>query len=226
MADDIEELRRLIALMAHRVRSPLSVITGRSSVLQATATPDQAHELASIHREANRVSRAIENVLVIANIDTGDASDREWVPVEELVGAALATLGAEFGGLTVEIGIPEGLLVHIDPILGELILVSLLENVARHAAGPADVLARRDGRATIIDIADRGPGLPNGAARALREPMQPGERRGLGFAVCRTIAVRYGGSVDAAARAGGGTTLTITIPDGAPLPKLEREVAP
>lgn len=225
MADDLEHLRMLVSLMAHRVRSPLSVIAGRAGVLMTDAPPDRRRELQSIEREAQRVSRAIESVLVIAHIDNG-RDEREWVPVEELANAAIFHLGNEQHDLVIEYGIPEGLLVHVDPILGELVIVALLENVIRHAPGaPTEIRARRHGAATTIEVVDRGPGLPLGVARTLREPLRAGGRRGFGFAMCHAIVQRYAGTLEAAPREGGGTSISVTIPDGETLPVLEQEAS-
>lgn len=222
MSEELGQLRMLVALMAHRIRSPLSVIAGRAGVLLADAPADRHRDLQSIEREAQRISRALESVLVIAHI--GDGEGREWVPLDEIAGGAVARLGNDQSGLALGYGIPEGLLVHIDAVLGELLVLALLENVLRHAPGSsAEVLGRRVGPATAIEIVDRGPGLPLGAARTLREPLRAGERRGFGFAMCQSIVQRYGGTIDAEARAGGGTSITVTIPDGEMLPAFEQE---
>jgi two-component system sensor histidine kinase KdpD len=202
--------------IAHAVRSPLSVIAGIASVLRETAGPDARPGLDKIMREAQRVSRMLENRVVIAKLGTAPAVRREWVSVEELVGAALARLDPVFAGRTVTTRLAGDLVAHVDAQLGELCLANLLDNVAAHtpAETPTEIAARRIDGVVIVEVADRGPGL---APNAVDRQAGPEDAR-VGLVACRTIAAAHGGSITALRRDGGGSIVRVTFPDGAPLP--------
>src|SRR5262252_8416357 len=120
-----DELRTLLSSISHDLRTPLSVVAGRANVLRATAPDAQRRDLDTIIAEAQRLSRTLENLLAVT--DHERAANREWVPVEELVGAVLARLEPGLAGRNVSVDVPDNLLAHVDPVLGELLLANLVD---------------------------------------------------------------------------------------------------
>lgn len=226
-----EELRNaLLSAVSHDLRTPLASITGMATALQAQSSPDDLRDgLETIVHEAARLSRVLENLLAVTRVEGGEMARREWIPIEELVGPSLARLDEALAGREVGVDIPEGLVGHIDPILGELLLVNLVENAAKHtpAGSKIEISARRDGGACVLEVADRGPGIPPGAEtkifdRFFRAAAPGTQGVGLGLTVCRGIASAHGGTIEALPRDGGGSRFRVTIPDGAPMPVFER----
>jgi two-component system sensor histidine kinase KdpD len=213
-----DELRTLLSSVSHDLRTPLSVITGRASVLRATAAESQQRELDTIIQEAQRLSRTLENLVAVIAVE--QPQFREWVPAEELAGAVLARLEPVLTGRTVAVDIPDNLLVHVDPVLAELLLANLLDAAARHApAGtPLELRARRERRSVIIEVADRGTDTP-----PKPRDLEHTSADQLGLAACRRIAASYGGAVELSQRPGGGTLFHVNLPDGEPLPDLADE---
>ena len=224
-----EELRNaLLSAVSHDLRTPLAVITGMATTLRETAEPSSRDGLDTIVAEAERLSRILQNLLAVTKVEGGAKPRREWVPIEELVGSALMRLDDALAGRKVTVAIDGVDLAHIDPILGELLLVNLVDNAAKHtpAGTPIELTARRDGNAAVIEVADRGPGLADGTERLVFERFfraapssSPGV--GLGLTVCRGIAVAHGGSIEASRREGGGAVFRCIIPDGEPMPTFE-----
>src|SRR5689334_8751945 len=181
-----EELRTLLSAVSHDLRTPLSVITGRASVLRATVREELRRDLDTIVHEAQRLSRTLENLLAIT--EAYREVPREWVPVEELVGAVLARLESSLEGRPVKLEVPDDLLIHIDPVRGELLLANLLDHAATHTApgSPIELTAKRDGRAVAIEVGTRSTELP--AAQAQQLVTQRATRAdGLALAACHTI---------------------------------------
>jgi signal transduction histidine kinase len=87
----------------------------------------------------------------------------------------------------------------------------LLDNAAQHGAGPVTVTARDAGGVLALDVADRGPGLPDDAAEVFTTTRREGHGIGLGLA--RTLAEASGGRLVAAHRPGGGATFTLLVPN-------------
>src|SRR5690349_12248461 len=160
MSWSAEELRTLLSTVSHDLRTPLSVITGRASVLRETVREEHRRDLDTIVHEAQRLSRTLENLLAITEA-TRENTPREWVPFEELVGGVLARLESSLEGRPVELDVPDDLLVHIDPVRGELLLANLLDHAATHTAvgTPLELTAKRNGRAVAIEVATRSPDL-------------------------------------------------------------------
>src|SRR5689334_13116122 len=151
-----EELRTLLSAVSHDLRTPLSVITGRASVLRATVREEHRRDLDTIVHEAQRLSRTLENLLAITEAYR-ENTPREWIPVEELVGGVLARLESSLEGRPVEVEVPDDLLAHIDPVRGELLLANLVDHVATHTpmGSPIELTAKRDGHAVSIEVANR-----------------------------------------------------------------------
>ncbi len=218
-----EELRSsLLSAVSHDLRTPLAVITGAATTLRDDAgglSADARRELlSSIVDDARRLERVLTNLLQLTRVETGLSPAREWVPADELVGAALTRLEDALGDREVILDVDPELLLSIDPVLFEQVLINLIENSLKHGAPPLEIRARgRDGDVEI-EVADRGGGLPADPSRLFekftRASSAPGV--GLGLAVVRAIVEAHGGTVAAETRQGGGALFTIRMPAGTP----------
>jgi two-component system, OmpR family, sensor histidine kinase KdpD len=236
-----EQLRSsLLSSVSHDLRTPLAVITGAASTLLqatsvgATSNPstsaqpepaimlDEAARLdltRSILEEAERLNRLIRNLLDMTRLDSGMSRlKEEWLPLEEVVGPALHRLDAQLVGREVRIDLPSDLPpVAGDAVLLEQAFINLLENAARHGAGPIDIRAWSSAGEVTVEIADRGPGIPAGQEalifekfhRAVSDGSPSGA--GLGLSICRAIVAAHGGRIWAANRDGGGATFRFTL---------------
>ncbi|HEY5947208.1 MAG TPA: ATP-binding protein, partial [Kofleriaceae bacterium] len=227
-----EELRSsLLSAVSHDLRTPLAVITGAATSLRdhsANLTPAARDELlSSIVEDARRLERVLANLLQLTRVETGFVPAREWVPAEEIVGAALTRTEEIRKNRAVETDVPADLLLQIDPVLFEQVLINLLENAMKHGAPPYSIRARRTGEAVEIEVADRGAGLPAGDAARLFEKFVRGSSApgaGLGLAVVRAIVEAHGGSVSAETRSDGGALFRIVMPT--PLPPATPQSTP
>ena len=153
----------LLSSVSHDLRTPLAAITGMATSLRDRATPrpvDETEALDTIVEEAQRLSRLTTNLLSITKVESGAEPRREWVPLEEIVGSALAHV--ELGEHPVTVDVPEAALAHVDAILVEQLLLNLLENAAKHTSPttPISVRGTREADRAVLEVADRGPGVP------------------------------------------------------------------
>lgn len=206
----------LLERAAHQLRSPLSVITGMTSVLRSSASGRTKEGLDTIALETARLTRMLENLFAVTRF-TPAALRREWLPLEDVIGTALGRLEGELVDRQVSIAAGEQVFAHADPMLLELVLVNLIDNAIRFTppGSPIDIAARREHNLAVIEIADRGPGLAPGV---FERPL--GSARGLGLGVCRGIADAHDGAVVCFERSGGGSVFLITLPDAGPMPDL------
>ena len=229
---ETEEIRSsLLSAVSHDLRTPLAAITGAGTALRgddaALAPAERAELIDTIVEEAERLERLVANLLDMTRVQSGTlVVKREWVPVDELVGSALARVEQRLEGRAVTTDVPPALpLVAVDPTLFEHAFVNLLENALKHTprGTPIDIAARRAGDTVEIEVADRGPGLPAGTPEALFEKFARGAPAttpgvGLGLPISRGIARAHGGDVVAQPRPGGGASFLVTLPvaEGAP----------
>ena len=99
------------------------------------------------------------------------------------------------------------------------LLSNLIDNALRYGGAPVDVSARSDGPSVVIEVGDRGPGIPPGEVERLKRPFTRGDPArsggggaGLGLAIVERIARLHGARFDVLAREGGGTLARVTMP--------------
>ena len=233
-----ERLREtLLSSVSHDLRTPLAVITGAgTSLLGAGGELSDAtrRELVeSIVEESQRLNRLVGNLLEMTRLESGAIILRkEWQSVEEIVGASLSRMDERLRGRTVTVDVPPDLpLVALDDVLMEQVLYNLLDNAIKYtpAGSPLEIHVRLEGRAMVLEIADRGPGLPPAEEddvfrkfHRLRRAGEPGGV-GLGLAICRGIVEAHGGTITAANRADGGAVFTVRLPLAGDPPRVEAE---
>ncbi len=229
-----ERLRNsLLSAISHDLRTPLASLVGLADTLNLLSPPltDPQIEIASaIRQSALRMSTLVNNLLDMARLESGRVQlHREWQPLEEVVGSALAACDPVLSAHPVEVRLAEDLpLLHLDAALFERVLINLLENAAKYTpAGTAiHIGAKTAGSDVRITVDDEGPGLPVGSEefvfgkfeRGSRETTTPGV--GLGLAICRAIVQAHGGRIQGENRIEQdqvtGSRFIITLPRGDP----------
>ena len=228
-----EQLRSsLLSSVSHDLRTPLAVITGAASTLvDAAGSIDEETRLdlmKTILEETERLNRLIRNLLDMTRLDSGTVRvKKEWLPLEEVVGSALNRLDARLAGRDVHVELPPDLpLVPCDAVLIEQALINLLENAAKYSEGPIEINATLGPKEVVVEVADRGPGIPAGEQgrvfekfyRAIREGGPSGV--GLGLAICRAIVAAHGGRIWAQNRHDGGASFRFALPIQGEAPAL------
>ena len=237
---EAEQLRSsLLSSVSHDLRTPLAVITGAAGTLVQNephvAEASRKELLQTILDEAERLNRLIRNLLDMTRLESGAVNvKKEWIPVDELVGAALGRMETRLAGRDIRVELaPDLPLVPCDAILVEQALFNLLDNAAKYGADPLEVRATPQQGEIMFEVADRGPGVPAGHEtrifdkfhRAGAEASAGGV--GLGLAICRAIALAHGGRIWVHNREGGGAAFRFTLPiDGQPPPLAKSEETP
>ena len=139
---ETERLRNsLLSAISHDLRTPLAVIAGSaSSLAEGAATLDAAarRELSqTIYDEAQRMNGLVGNLLDMTRLESGALQlNRQWYPLEEIVGTVLNRMSKRLGKEQVSVRLPPDLpLLNIDGVLIGQVLVNLLDNALKYA-GP------------------------------------------------------------------------------------------
>jgi two-component system sensor histidine kinase KdpD len=222
---EAERMRNsLLSSVSHDIRTPLASIIGATTGLLRYKDKLDPHtfELAQIaHEESERLSRWVGNLLQMTRLESGSVQvEKEWQPLEEVVGTTLLRLEKMLADHPLKPDLPDDLpLVLIDSVLIEQVFVNLLENAVKYTppGSPIELSAWAEGREVVVEVADRGPGLPPGEEERIFDkfyrvhPEDPGSI-GLGLTICKAILEAHGGRIWAANRSGGGAVFRFTLP--------------
>jgi len=222
---EAERLRTaLLSSLSHDMRTPLGAIEGAASTLLQEGVPaDEAtrRELAgTILHESQRMTRLIANLLDMIRVETGALQvHREWQLLGDVVGVALLRLDEQLRNHPIATDFPPTLPpVPVDEVLLEQVFVNLLENAVRYTppGTPIEIsAAQRDRDEVVVNVADRGPGLPAGEEERVFEKFHRaagGPGSGLGLAITRAIVTAHGGTIRAALREPRGACISFTLP--------------
>jgi two-component system, OmpR family, sensor histidine kinase KdpD len=220
--------RALLNSISHDLRSPLSTVTGVLTSLKEEGAHlgDSARRelLENACSEAERLNRFVGNLLDMTRIEAGAVKlNLEPCDVQELVGCALAVL--ETRGDTRKVAFnmpPEMPLIPMDLVLMTQVLVNLLENSLKYSqpASPIEIIATIDESWLLLEVADRGPGVPEHDLKRVfdkfyRIPIPEGAGgTGLGLSICKGIVEAHGGRIVAENRIGGGLSIVVRLPLG------------
>jgi signal transduction histidine kinase len=220
-----EQLRdAFIGVLSHELRTPVTTIYAGARMLQSRGARlgGEVREeiVADIAAESERLSRLIEDLLVLARAERGvDLTARGAVLVQHRVRAVVATLAAEWPDRHFTCQVPEQVpLVSGDETYLDQVLRNLLGNAAKY--GRREVAARVTTRQDHVEVSvlDDGPGIEPEElervfelfARAPATKSLPGA--GIGLFVARRLVEAMGGRLRVANRLEGGAAFTFTLP--------------
>lgn len=235
---EAERLRNsLLAAISHDLRTPLAAIVGASSSLAEEDTalnPEARRALGrDILESSRRMSELMDKVLDMARLQSGTIQlKREWYPLEEIVGGALAQLKGRLRGHKLSAELPPDLpWVSVDARMLEQVLMNLIENAVKYTPVGTGILVSAglvEGNLSV-EVADRGGGLKPGSEEQVFEKFYRGQEEGnqggagLGLAICRLVVEAHGGMIRAENRPDGGARFVVTLPVRGSPPPVESE---
>jgi two-component system osmolarity sensor histidine kinase EnvZ len=212
MASDLEALEReramVLAGISHDVRTPLSRL--RLALEMSGAQPAAAQGMTA---DIDEMDQVVGQFLDFAR---GEAEAR----VAQDPGALLEEIRAHYEklGRNVAVRVGEAPPFAFARQALRRALGNLVDNALRYAGEPVEVGLRREGDNVVIEVLDRGPGIPEGEAERLKRPFtRLDEARGghggagLGLAIVERVARTHGGRLDLVARPGGGLAARLTL---------------
>jgi Na+/proline symporter/signal transduction histidine kinase len=230
----LKELDRLkddfVATVTHELRTPLTSIGAFSQILYDNPglDPEQrARFLGIITKEAERLTRLINQVLDLAKIEAGNADWRvSTVDMRALLADAVAGMSSVFEerGVRVEIQACEGsgrVRADVDRIIQ--VVVNLLSNAVKFCdpgSGRVEIALAEEAGFLRVDVRDNGPGISAqdqevifDKFRQARDSIsgQP-QGSGLGLYICRRIVEHLGGRIWVSSRRGEGSCFSFALP--------------
>ncbi|MFL6271946.1 MAG: ATP-binding protein [Actinomycetes bacterium] len=231
-----DRMRRFVADASHELRTPLTTIRGFAELYRQGAARDPAELdrlMWRIEDQAARMGLLVEDLLLLARLDTERPLDRQPVDLLALAAEAVNDARAVAPDRRIELvlggdnGDHDGVLV----VLGDdrrlrQVLVNLVDNALTHtpAGSPIEVRAGTstlDGRpGAAVEVVDHGPGLaPEQAERVFerfyradpaRSPADGGS--GLGLSIVAALVAVHGGTVAVDSVPGRGARFRVVLP--------------
>jgi len=226
MTRRLEEVAQMksdfVSTVSHELRTPLTSIIGSLDTvnrpeLQPTQ-PTAQHLLSTARRQAGRLQRLIDDLLVVSRIDRGA------IPVH----LEAISLRQAFDEVNRVVSIeptfvvdPEGLAVEADRDHLSRILINLVENAAKYAVGSSvELFAWERGSKALIVVVDHGPGIPDHERDRVFERFTQVDQSdtrskggtGLGLSIVKSLTEVMRGVVRVEETEGGGATFVVELP--------------
>jgi two-component system sensor histidine kinase KdpD len=188
----------LLSMVSHDFRTPLASIKASATALLEGGAPVDAETLrellTGIDREADRLNRVVGNILALSRLEADAWRPQvETIDPTELVGSALQSFGPE-QNRRIQVQLDPALAeVCLDPVQIVQVLHNLLDNALKYSpdGAPVELRVQRSGGDLVMEVLDRGPGLPPGEEPACSSDSTV--PRVCGRAPCRALgsALRY-----------------------------------
>lgn len=211
---------QFLAVTAHELRSPISVLAGSAQLLVDhldDLTAEEREELAeSITASAGRLQRMIRDLLTAARIEAGVVRlEVQDVDLSELLARTVAAARAALPDATIELDVPPGLAVRGEPDRLGQVVENLINNGVRHGAPPVTVRARDRGDRVELEVSDTGAGVSAEIVPRLFSRFATGARTrgtGLGLFIVRELIRAHGGDASYLIAEDGRPTFRLWLP--------------
>lgn len=210
--------REFVANASHELRTPVSAIASAVEALELGARDEPAERdrfIGVIGRQANRLSRLTRSLLVLARAQTREEGI-QLVPVE--LGPLLERVAEGEPSAQVRVDCVDAPAALAQPDMLEQVVANLVANAVKHAPGCEVTLtaSRNGGESAVIEVADRGPGIPAEVRARVFDRFYSGSGAGrdgfgLGLAIARDSAIAMRGRLELESSPGAGTTARVVL---------------
>lgn len=230
-------LRQFVSDASHELRTPLAALTGYTALYSAGGITDKAGVADAMRRmrsEANRMSRLVDDLLLLADMNSSPNLQRSELDLAAVLAGLVSDLQARYPDRRIALQAPPRLLIVGDPDRITQAAAILLDNAGKHSppGTPVDVAVTVEDNGVRVEVTDAGPGLaPADAARVFDRFYRADAARsartggnGLGLAIAAGIVRAHSGEIGVQANAAGGSTFWFQVPT--PRPATPRPVPP
>ncbi len=192
-----EQLRLMLAQVAHEVRNPLGGLElFATAAAEADTADEREHLLGRVRGEINSLNLIIDDFLTFARpldpvLETHDARG----PLREAVDLL------DLNGKEIVVDLPVWpLLVHADPGHLKRVALNLLRNAAQASASKVQLYSETSGDEVLVCVRDDGPGVPEELRERIFEPFVTDKEQGagLGLAIVQKLVEVNGGRLELA----------------------------
>lgn len=217
-------VRQFVADASHELRTPLAAIRGYTELTQRMGDDREAvaQAMSRVASETERMTRLVEDLLLLARLDSGRPLEREPVDLSRLAVDAVNDAHVAGPDHQWELDLPEEpVVVTGDAARLHQVLTNLLANARVHTGAGTVVTTRlsTEPSHTVLQVIDNGPGIPAALqsevferfARGDSSRSRKGGSTGLGLAIVSAVVKAHNGTI-AVDSAPGRTEFTVRLP--------------
>ena len=201
-------VRQFVADASHELRTPLAAIRGYTELAQRVGddTDAVAHAMSRVQSETERMTHLVEDLLLLARLDSGRPLERESVDLSRVAVDAVSDAHVAGPDHQWELDLPEEPVIVLgDAARLHQVLTNLLANARVHTS-PGTVVTTRldsDGTHAALSVCDNGPGIPERLqsevferfARGDTSRSRKGGSTGLGLAIVSAVVRAHNGTI-------------------------------
>jgi signal transduction histidine kinase/ActR/RegA family two-component response regulator len=218
----------LVGIVAHDLRSPMTVIGGYAQYLHDGWTtmdePQKLEFLDTISRNIQDLAQIVDDMLEVSSLESGGLScNVEPFDLSEMIRSTVSEMAMTDAGRTCLVTLPAQLPTALgDPGRQRQVLTNLISNAFKFSppSSPVEIAVTTDGDAIEVSVSDEGFGIADEQLGVIFEkfyrvtgagrPKVPGS--GLGLYICRLLVEAQDGRIWAESVPGKGSTFRYTIP--------------
>ncbi len=217
-------VRQFVADASHELRTPLAAIRGYTELTQRMGDDREAvaHAMSRVASETERMTRLVEDLLLLARLDSGRPLEREPVDLSRLAVDAVSDAHVAGPDHQWELDLPEEpVIVTGDAARLHQVVTNLLANARIHTGAGTVVTTRlsTEPTHTVLQVIDNGPGIPAALqsevferfARGDSSRSRKGGSTGLGLAIVSAVVKAHNGTITINSSPGH-TEFTVRLP--------------
>jgi two-component system OmpR family sensor kinase len=220
-------VRQFVADASHELRTPLAAIRGYTELAQRVGQyPGDAeavtHAMSRVQSETERMTHLVEDLLLLARLDSGRPLERGAVDLSRVAVDAVSDAHVAGPDHEWELDLPEEpVMVSGDAARLHQVMTNLLANARVHTGAGTVVTTRLgvDGTHAVLSVRDNGPGIPEQLrsevferfARGDTSRSRKGGSTGLGLAIVSAVVKAHHGTITLES-ASGHTDFTVRLP--------------
>jgi two-component system phosphate regulon sensor histidine kinase PhoR len=233
---DVTRLKKLekirvdfVANVTHEIRTPLTAIIGYLETINAGAinnTADTRRFVDISLKQAQRLNRLVEDLLVISKVELGELDFRfEEISLRNALDGVIPLVEAKvkLKNMTIHNKVPEnGATIRADRDRLTQILVNILDNAVKYTPenGSVSIENEQKDNYAVLTIMDTGIGIPKEEVQRLGERFYRVDRSrsrdmggtGLGLSIVKHLMIAHGGKMEIESQLGKGTKVSLFFP--------------
>jgi two-component system OmpR family sensor kinase len=223
--DEAAGRAEIASKLAHEIRGPVSTLRGLAGTAiahyEGLSDRERLEFLGLIRQETERLEATVEQAALALRLDAGSLPFA--MTRQDLAGIVSSSIGSvDVGEHPIEREGPTELEATFDATHVATVVAQVVRNAATFSPPdtPISVTLRREGSDAVLEVADRGPGVPMERREDVFERFsgwrpagyETAAGPGLGLFIARAIVERHGGTISITEAPAGGTMLRVRLP--------------
>jgi signal transduction histidine kinase len=219
-----ETVMKFIGIASHELKTPLTAIKANIDFIlsekEGRIPENLKSYLITIQRNTNRIQMRMDQMLDLSRIKSDRLLfNREPILLSEVIAGYIGEVTPVEKRLSIQVDIPQGLLIYADRNALHDIIINLLSNAFKFTAdgGQVSILAGQKDQSVLLEIKDTGMGIPEDKLQMIFDEFYQVEGgkhggTGLGLAIAKRLVEEQGGNIWVESQLGKGSTFYFTLP--------------